>query len=263
MGIYDLLMLAALVGSILFGLWKGLAWQVASLASIFVSYFLALNFSGWLSGFISAAEPWNRFAAMLLIFLGTSLVIWMGYGYMKSTIERLRLRGFDTQAGAILGAFKGILLCMLITLFAVTLFGTRVRSAVVASKSGGYIATAINRFNTMVPFEIHSVLDPHVQNFNQNLVEQEPGFLAESSQKFEEKLQTFRGQFQMPNSRTAGADGMPFEQQGVYSNAGQNTNFQPGSTNNFQPPETRTVGDELFDAAKEAGRGFINDNFNR
>ena len=57
MGIYDLMMLAILAGSILFGLWKGLAWQVASLASIFVSYFVALNFRGPLSGWISASEP--------------------------------------------------------------------------------------------------------------------------------------------------------------------------------------------------------------
>lgn len=262
MGIYDLMMLAIVAGSILFGLWKGLAWQVASLASIFVSYFVALNFRGPLSGWISASEPWNRFAAMFILFLGTSLIIWMGYGYMKQTIQRMQLRGFDSQAGAILGAVKGVLLCMLITLFAVTLFGSRVRSAVVASRSGGYIASAINRFNSTVPHELHAVLDGHVQQFNQNLDEQQPGFLPESDRKFEQKLETVRGYFKIParsNSAPAGSenDFNGFDQRT------QNVGVQPGSDPNYRPPETRTFGDELFDAATQAGRKVIDNNFNR
>ena len=198
MSIYDLLMLAVMVGSILFGLWKGLAWQVASVAAIIVSYFVAINFRGPLSAYISAEEPWNRFAAMLILFLTTSLIIWMAYGYLKKTIRRLRLRGFDTQAGGILGAFKGLALCMLITLFAVTLFGDSVRRAVIASRSGGYLAAAINRTHLMVPEEVHLVLDPHIQNFNQNLNDTDPQFLPESQQKLNEKLQVFRGTFQDP-----------------------------------------------------------------
>lgn len=262
MGIYDLMMLAVLAGSILFGLWKGLAWQIASVASIFVSYFVALNFRGPLSSWISASEPWNRFAAMLILFLGTSLIIWMGYGYMKQTIERMRLRGFDSQAGAILGALKGVLLCMLVTLFAVTLFGSRVRSAVVASRSGGYIASAINRFNSTVPIEIHAILDQHVQQFNQNLVEQQPDFLRKSEQKFEEKLETVRGYFELPSrSRSTPPAQDQFRE---FNQPSQNASFQPPAADpNYVPPERRTVGDELFDAASQAGRRIINDNLNR
>src|SRR5690349_18392900 len=42
---YDIIMLAVLAGSTLFGFAKGMAWQMASLASLFLSYFVALNFS--------------------------------------------------------------------------------------------------------------------------------------------------------------------------------------------------------------------------
>ena len=206
MGIYDLLMLAVMVGCIMFGLWKGFAWQVASIAAIFVSYFVAMIFRGPLSGYISVSEPWNRFAAMLILFLATSLIIWMAYGYIKKTIKRLRLRGFDTQAGAILGAFKGIILCMLVTLFSVTLFGERVRQGVVNSRSGGYFAAAINKTDAFVPREIHALLDPHIQNFNQAVTGTDAGFLDRSKQKLEEKIQIFQdfhGQFERPKSRVA------------------------------------------------------------
>ena len=50
---YDILMLVVLVGCTLFGLWKGMAWQVASLASIVASYFAAVNFSGAIAPMIS------------------------------------------------------------------------------------------------------------------------------------------------------------------------------------------------------------------
>jgi len=212
MGIYDLLMLAVMVGSIMFGLWKGFAWQVASIAAIFVSYFVAMIFRGPLSGYISVSEPWNRFAAMLILFLATSLIIWMAYGYIKKTIKRLRLRGFDTQAGAILGAFKGIILCMLVTLFSVTLFGERVRQGVVNSRSGGYFAAAINATDAFVPREIHALLDPHIQRFNQVVTETDSEFLDRSKQKLSEKIQIFQdfhGQFERPKSRVANVPQTP------------------------------------------------------
>ena len=255
MSIYDLLMLAVMVGSILFGLWKGFAWQLASLAAIFVSYFVALNFRSSLAPLISVEEPWNGFAAMLILFLGTSLIIWMAYGYLKKTICRLRLRGFDTQAGGLLGAFKGALICMLITLFAVTLFGSGVRQAVVASKSGGYISASINRLNAMVPQEIHAVLDKHVQTFNENLENQQPGFVQQSQEKLEQKIQTVRGKFQLPDSTT--------NQQFRASYTSSDGNIRTDGNNGYKPPEVRTLGDELLDTAKEAGKKLIDDNFNR
>src|SRR5262245_36460026 len=41
---YDVLMLIVLGLAIVWGAWKGLAWQIASIASIGVSYFVALHF---------------------------------------------------------------------------------------------------------------------------------------------------------------------------------------------------------------------------
>ena len=255
MSIYDILMLVVLVDSILFGLWKGLAWQVASLASIFVSYFVALNFRGALSGYITAAEPWNQFAAMLILFLGTSLIIWLAYGYLKATIERWKLRGFDTQAGGIVGAVKGVLLCMLITLFAVTLFGENVREAVVASRSGSYITGAINGLNTMVPDEIHAVLNDQIQKFNQQLDETSPGFVEKGHEKLQEKLKTIRGKFSVPTG----------EQRLTNS---PNDGFQTG--NDSPPPSginleelQQQSGNPIRNATNESGRTVVDENFNR
>lgn len=179
MSFYDILMFVVFAGAILFGLWKGLAWQIASLAAIFISYVVAMQFRGQVSDLIQAPAPWNMFGAMLVLYLGTSFIIWVAFGYIRRSIERFHLKEFDRQAGAILGALKGALLCMVITMFAVTLADERVRSAVVTSKSGNFLARSINQLSAVVPKELHDVLDPMLNQFNQK-VSQPPTFPAET-----------------------------------------------------------------------------------
>ena len=75
---YDFLMIAVLAAATIFGFWKGLAWQVASLASLVVSYFVALRFAGRLAPMISKHEPWNKLLADYNIFQGRLLiVVWL------------------------------------------------------------------------------------------------------------------------------------------------------------------------------------------
>ncbi len=171
MSIYDLVMLIIFIGAILFGLWKGLAWQVASVAAIFLSYFVSVTFRGQLATFITADEPWNQFAAMLILFLGTSLVVWSIFAMVKGRIKEMELNGFDRQAGALLGAVKGALLCMVVTMFAVTLLGDTARNAIYASRSGGYIVRGINQVSAVVPTEIHKYIDPYIAEFNSKIAD--------------------------------------------------------------------------------------------
>ena len=42
---YDIVMIVVLAGATLFGFWKGMAWQIASLASLVLSTFVAWHFS--------------------------------------------------------------------------------------------------------------------------------------------------------------------------------------------------------------------------
>ncbi len=172
MSIYDILMLIVFIGAIFFGWWKGLAWQVASFASVIVSYFVAMNFHGMVSPYLQVNPPWNKFASMLVLFLGTSLVIWIGFGYVRSSIDQMKLDGFDHQSGAILGAFKGGLLCMLVTLFAVTLLPDTLSNNVIHSRSGNFIARSLNQLSVMVPQEIHAILSPRLEQMNQSFAAQ-------------------------------------------------------------------------------------------
>lgn len=165
--IYDIVMLVVLIGATLFGAIKGFAWQLASIASITISYFVAYHFREPFSQSIQAEPPWNRFLAMLILYVGTSLVIWVAFRMVSRSIDRLKLREFDRQIGALFGLGKGALYCILITLFSVTLLGDSIRGKIVGSTSGRYIAQILDRSESVIPPEIQDVVEPYLAKFDE------------------------------------------------------------------------------------------------
>jgi membrane protein required for colicin V production len=157
---YDLLMVLVLAGATLFGFWKGMAWQLASLASLVVSYFVALKFSAQLAPMFGQ-PPTNRFIAMLTIFSGTSFVVWMLFRFVSGIIDKIKLQAFDKEMGALFGLAKGVLLCVAITFFAVSSpLPQEQRQAIANSRSGHYIVALLNKAETMVPPEYHQQVVP-------------------------------------------------------------------------------------------------------
>ena len=165
---YDILMLVILILTTVFGAWKGMAWQIASIASLVVSCIVAMQFSGVLAPYISEHEPWNRFIAMLILFLVTSMAIWLLFRLVAGIIDHVRLKEFDRQMGALLGLAKGVLFCLVITFFAVTLSeGTR--QSVLKSKSGYYIALLVQRATPAMPQEVREPLGEYIDEFERKL----------------------------------------------------------------------------------------------
>jgi len=165
---YDLVMLLILVGAAAFGAWKGMAWQLASLASVVVSAAVAIHLSPWLAPRLSGSEPWNRVLAMLILYVACALAIWLGFRAVSSAIERVRLREFDRQAGAVFGLAKGALLCLVVTFFAVTLSETS-RRAVLGSRSGKLIARVTCHANHVLPDELRQVVGKYVDELDERL----------------------------------------------------------------------------------------------
>lgn len=161
MEIYDLAMLALLIGATVFGASKGMAWQIASISSLVVSYFVALRFSADVAPYISTREPWNRFLAMLVLYLATSLAIWFVFRAISGLIDRVQLKEFDRQVGGLMGFAKGVLLCIAVTFFALTLLEPAGRERVLQSRSGHYIALLLDQAHAVMPPELHDVLEPY------------------------------------------------------------------------------------------------------
>jgi len=186
---YDILMLGVLALATIRGYIKGLAWQISSIASILVSYIVAYRFRGRLAAHIEMPDPWRNLVAMLVLFVGTSLVIWFLFRNVKGAIEKANLRDFDQQLGAIFGAVKGAAWCTVITLFAVSLLQPDMSQQVVESRSRGYIARILASSKTIIPSQVQEVIQPYIQRAeirlqDRRVVEQSgrPEASSESSQ---------------------------------------------------------------------------------
>ena len=166
---YDLIMIIVLAMATIFGAIKGFAWQVASIASVIVSYIVAYRFRFDVAEMIQARPPWNQFLAMLILYVGTSFVIWVGFRLLSGMIDRVRLKEFDRHMGAAFGLAKGAIYCLLITMFAMTLLGPNQRTAFCQSQSGYYISQALDHGMGVLPSEVHDVVGPYLAKLDDQL----------------------------------------------------------------------------------------------
>ena len=109
-----------------------------------------------------------------------SFVIWMLFRLVSGVIDKVRLESFDRQLGAMFGLAKGVLLCVAITFFAVTLLPQPQGEAIVASQSGRYIVALLDKSHSVFPPEIHQVIDPYLNQIEEKL---NPGFQPHGQQQ--------------------------------------------------------------------------------
>jgi membrane protein required for colicin V production len=165
---YDILMIAVLAGATIFGAWKGMAWQVASVAALVLSYFVCLKFSAQLAPVFGETAPWNRFVAMLVLYLATGAAVWLAFRLVAGLLDRIKLRDFDHQIGALFGLLKGVLLCLGITFFAIAL-SPDMRDHILQSRSGRAMAVLLDKADAVMPPELHEVLGPYLNKLEDGL----------------------------------------------------------------------------------------------
>lgn len=244
MEVYDIIMLVVLVGATLFGAVKGLAWQIASLGAIVASYFAAVRFRGPVAQMLDFEAPWNMFLAMLILYIGTSLVIWLAFRFVSQIIDKVKLKQFDRQIGALLGFAKGVALCVIITLFAVTLMSDDAKTKIVHSRSGYYIAVLLDRSHAVMPDEVHDVLEPYIHSLDERL--DGPGEAHPEQQS----------QIELSNQGGGAGTGSP--QPNVWGPVGQQTQPAPGQ-------QGGPTGQQVLQAIERAGNAAraINDGIQR
>jgi membrane protein required for colicin V production len=84
-------------------------------------------------------------------------------------IDKVKLEAFDKQLGAMFGFAKGVLLCIAVTFFAVTLLPPTQGEQIVGSQSGQYIVAFLQKADAVVPPELHQVIDPYLNRVQERL----------------------------------------------------------------------------------------------
>jgi len=165
---YDLVMLGILAAAAVLGYFKGMVWQLAWIAGIAASAAVALRFGGPLAPFFGSQAPWNRLIAMLALYVATSLAVWLTFSVISGLIKSVKLSSFDHQLGLLLGLAKGVLLCVVVTFFSVTL-APGYRDQIVGSRSGRIVAELIVRADQVLPPDVVETVKPFVDRFEDEL----------------------------------------------------------------------------------------------
>ncbi len=171
---YDLLMLGVMLIAVIRGYSKGLAWQISSIASIFVSYFVAYRFKDVVAPLIEMPDPWRGAVAMMSLFVASSLVIWLLFQSVRGGIEKAKLKDFDQQLGAIFGGVKGAFWCTALTVLALTFLGQATSQHIVNSTSGGYIARLLTNSKKLMPPDVRQVIQPYIEHAENKLKDRVP-----------------------------------------------------------------------------------------
>ncbi len=179
---YDILMLGVMAIAIMRGYSKGLAWQISSIASIAASYFVAYRFKDHVTPMIELADPWRGLVAMMVLFIGTSLVIWFVFHNIRGAIEKAKLKDFDHQLGAIFGGVKGAAWCTAITIVALSFLTPGMSEQIVGSRSGGYIARLLANSKRIIPAEVQQVVQPYIQRAEEQLQDRVDNAIVQDGQ---------------------------------------------------------------------------------
>jgi hypothetical protein len=95
--------------------------------------------------------------------------VWIAFRLVKTTIDGVKLQEFDKHVGGVFGAAKGVVLCVIITLFGVTLLGQQQREYIVRSYSGYYIAVLLDKSHAVIPTAVHQQIHPLLHKLDESL----------------------------------------------------------------------------------------------
>jgi membrane protein required for colicin V production len=160
---YDLLVLAIIVFFILFGLWKGLAFQVAGIASLILGFLVAIPGSAPIASWFGSTPPLNRFIAAGVLYALVSLGLFLAAFYYREFISKWKLDNWDRHLGGLFGALKGFLLSFALTFFAITCF-PGLRHPILSRPTGKLMAYTMHAFHPLWPAGFHEIIHSYIEH---------------------------------------------------------------------------------------------------
>lgn len=169
--IVDLVVLGVLLYCAVRGASRGLLSQL----SWVIALLLCFKFSGTLAPaiepMIGVDPPLQQWLAMLAVYVGLCGVSFVVAGMLSSWMAKAKIIDFDKHLGGILGFVKGVIICMTVMFFAITM-SPPMRQIVSQTYSGYGAALILHNSKYLIPLLPENAI-PTVQNvidnFNKSL----------------------------------------------------------------------------------------------
>lgn len=165
--VYDGVMALIVFFTTVHGFWKGATWQIAPIMSLVLGYMIAMPMSVTTAQYFGP-PPQNRLFALVSIYIATSLVVYLMVRSFREGIEKAKLTEFDRHLGALLGALKGVLLTLSITVI-LLIYSASARDIILKSESRTIAAKIINAVYPILPRAMHQILAPYLRKLDGEL----------------------------------------------------------------------------------------------
>jgi uncharacterized membrane protein required for colicin V production len=194
LSLYDAVMLGIVIVCVIQGAMKGMAWQLAPIASLVLGYLFGVPLS-------AATAPWfgepplNRVFSLITMYMLVSLGVYLIARSLRESIEKTKLVEFDRHLGALLGGIKGVLFTTVLTVGLVCV-SPSAASIIVHSESRTIADNIIDYVSPLLPQDVHRVIDPYLKPIESlpdgkphQVVEQDPPAIQDMAQQDETTFQ--------------------------------------------------------------------------
>ena len=159
MTIYDAVMIGAIVAGMIWGAFRGITWQLASIASLVLGYMVSFPLSGPLASHFPGEPVVARGLAMLTLYVASSGGVFFVAWLIRATLRAIKFEAYDRHLGMILGGLEGAFLGIVGTLFVLSL-APQSRTPILSSRSGHVVSATLNAVQPALPGEVREVLAP-------------------------------------------------------------------------------------------------------
>lgn len=164
---YDGVMALIVFFTVVHGYWKGAAWQIAPIMSLVLGYMIAMPMSVTTAHYFGD-PPQNRLFALVSIYIGVALIVYLMVRSFRAGIEKAKLTEFDRHIGALLGFVKGVLVTLAATII-LLIYSTTARDLILKSESSTIAAKIINAVYPILPQALHTLLRPYLVQLKDEL----------------------------------------------------------------------------------------------
>lgn len=156
---YDVTMLGVVVAGMVWGAWRGITWQVASIASLVLGYLFAHPLSAQIAPHLPGQAVVARALSMLVVYVIVSGGVFLAAWVIRSTLRRMKFEAYDRHLGMILGGLEGSLIGVVGTLFVVSL-APQTRAPIFDSPTGRVVGHVMNAVGPVLPTEVRQAIAP-------------------------------------------------------------------------------------------------------
>ena len=169
--IVDIVVLAILLYCAVRGASRGLLSQLSWVVALLLCFKFSSTLAPAIEPMIGVDPPLKQWLAMLAVYVGLCGVSFVVAGILSSWMAKARIIDFDRHLGGILGFVKGVVICMTVMFFAITM-SPPMRNIVSQTYSGYAAAIILHNSRYLIPLlpenavpTVRNVID----NFNKSL----------------------------------------------------------------------------------------------